>query len=228
MYTTYTPLLSWSSHPVYSDTISPSTEAIDVMLHPSPSLPYHVPTSSGSMVVSPGRVGAAVGPLVGGKLGVAVGALVRRTVGCAVGDLLGAAVGTREGASVGAAVGTREGALVGTREGTLVGKAVGVLDGAVDGETVGAFVAARHFPAEQTSLSQSRSTKQSWPAVQTGQVPPPQSTSVSCSPLTPSAQLIAVGDGVGDVVGVALGAGLGARVAHSRSVFTVAGFISYS
>jgi hypothetical protein len=216
MYTTYTPLLSWSSHPVYSDTISPSTEAIDVMLHPSPSLPYHVPTSSGSMVVSPGRVGAAVGPLVGGKLGVAVGALVRRTVGCAVGGLLGAAVGTREGA------------LVGTREGTLVGAAVGVLDGAVDGETVGAFVAARHFPAEHTPLSQSRSTKQSWPAVQTGQVPPPQSTSVSCSPLTPSAQLIAVGDGVGDVVGVALGAGLGARVAHSRSVFTVAGFVSYS
>ena len=136
---------------------------------------------------------AVVGALVGGS-GIVLGAFV--------GTFMGAFVGTFVGVFVGALEGTLVGALVGSG----VGRLVGVFVGARVGDMVGEGVSQVLVGASQELLEQSEFSKHFLPGAQALQLAPPQSTSVSPSPRTPSAQAAIVGAFVGEVVGAAVGA----------------------
>ena len=126
-------------------------------------------------------------------------------VGVSVGVLVGASVGAAVGAAVGAGVGRGVGAGVGASVGNGVGAAVGAKVGAAVGDLV-----LSHLPEpKHTPLWQSAFTRQSLPPAHAGHPSvPPQSTSVSVPPFTPSLQSW----GVGAKVGVAVGAGVGVSV----------------
>ena len=126
---------------------------------------------------------------------------------------------------MGALVGALVGAMVGALVGVEVGASVGTVVGACVGDVVGAGVS--HLPVVQLLLWQSEFCTHDNPSAQGGQSPPPQSSSVSFSPFSPSLHDIAVGALVGEVVGATVGTGVGARVPHTRSVFTVGAMISY-
>ena len=114
---------------------------------------------------------------------------------------------------------------MGALVGLLVGAGVGDSVGAPVGEGVGVGVS--HTLVLHRPLTQSKSDAHCLPDPHLGQVPPPQSMSVSCSPCWPLLHDFVVGAFVGAVVGILLGASVGEYVAHSRSVFTVGALISY-
>ena len=105
---------------------------------------------------------------------------------------VGVRVGTGVGAGLGTVVGAGVGAVVGTAEGAGVGDAVGTVDGAGVGARVGVAVGALHVPLAHVPLMQSVLAAHAKPAAQAGHTPPPQSTSVSTPPFTPSKQLLSL------------------------------------
>jgi hypothetical protein len=87
--------------------------------------------------------------------------------------------------------------------------------GATVGAAVGTFVGSgdSHMPlSRQLAVSQSAATRHVFPGPHAGQIPPPQSTSVSEPPRMPSMQSALLGLAVGTVVGALVGALVGAFV----------------
>jgi len=132
-----------------------------------------------------------------------------------------------------------------------VGAAVGRDVGVAVGVGVGAPVIIQ-MPTSQEPVIQSEPDRQVWPTRHGEQSSPPQSTSVSSSPLLESVQEIDVGVVVGTAVGAGVGVGVGAQVvgtgvgdgdgisvgaavgdavgenvAHTRSLLNAGSWISY-